>query len=57
MLSKFESWMLKVDAILTATASIDSNDLSDWEYRTAWEDEMPPEEAAQEVLVENGWEL
>ncbi len=57
MLSKFQTWMLKVDAVLNATASVDSNDLADWTYRDAFEDEMPPEEAAQEVLVENGWEL
>ena len=57
MLSKFQTWMLKVDAVLTATASINSNDLADWGYWDAFDDEMSPEEAAQEVLVENGWEL
>lgn len=57
MLSKFGSWMLMVDAILSQTAGVDSNDLSDWTYRDAFDDEMSPEEAAKEVLVENGWEL
>ncbi len=57
MLSKFGSWMLMVDAVLLQTAGVDSNDLSDWTYRDAFDDEMPPEEAAEEALVENGWEL
>jgi len=57
MLSNFQDWMRRVDAVLNATASVDSNDLADWGYKNAFEDEMPPEEAAQEVLVENGWEL
>ena len=57
MLSKFKSWMLQVDAVLNATASVDSNDLADWTYKDAFKDEMSPEDAAKEVLVENGWEL
>ncbi len=56
MLSKFGSWMIRVDAILTQTAGVDSNDLADWTYHDAFDDEMPPEEAAEEVLVANGWD-
>ncbi len=35
---------------------IDLDDLPDWDYMAAYEDELPPAEAAAEALAEAGFE-
>ena len=51
----FEKWMDKVNFALEDEVGIGISDLADWGYRDAFDDEMPPEEAAAEVLKANGW--
>ncbi len=54
-MSTFSVWMGKVDSALQNEVGIGISDLADWGYRDAFDDEMPPEEAAAEVLAANGW--
>lgn len=55
---KFEEWLKKVDKALAGRTygAISSHlDLADMPYRDWFEDGMSPEEAADEVLEEEGF--
>lgn len=52
----FEQWMRKVDAeIAERLLGLTSSDLPDKCYRDMYETDMTPEEAAAEVLEEEGY--
>lgn len=50
MAQTFEQWMQRVNQILGSTIGLDADDLPDWHYYDAWEDGVPPKEAAREAL-------
>ena len=51
----FESWLARVDAIITNTVGIGMDDLQDMCYRDMYDDGYSPKEAAKETLEEAGW--
>lgn len=51
----FEAWMKKVDAELRKVSGLTSEDLADQDYWSMFEDEVHPSEAAEEVLIEEGF--
>jgi hypothetical protein len=51
----FEAWMRAVDAELVRRSGLCSGDLADCCYRDWYDDEMPPREAAGEVLEAEGF--
>jgi hypothetical protein len=52
---RFTEWMRRVDSYLEAIAQCVSDDLPDWEWRDAFDDESTPEVAALAALRANGW--
>jgi hypothetical protein len=54
----FTDWMRKVNGCIAGiTGGLDSNDLSDYNYRDCFDDEYTPREVALEVLEENGLDI
>lgn len=51
----FDRWMAAVNKIVEDTCGLTTDDLSDYGYRTAYDDGCSPKEVAQAVLDENGW--
>lgn len=45
--TKFTEWMAKVDAALLKATGLDSRDLPDWDYVSAYEDGFTPSAAAR----------
>ena len=54
---KFEQWMKRVDKILVRTSGFDHRSLGDFLYRDAFDDELTPQEVAEEVLMQEGFPL
>lgn len=52
METAFKVWMQEVDRILSHRIGLSSDDLSDRNYRDFFEDEMTPQEVADEVAAE-----
>jgi hypothetical protein len=52
---KFETWMNKVDNILTRMIGLDSNDLPDQCYRDMFDDNMSPVQAVRQVQENEGF--
>lgn len=52
--ARFEAWMRKVDAHVSARTGLDTSDLPDMCYRDWFDDEYTPQMAAEEVFAENG---
>jgi len=52
----FEQWMKAADLACMAKAGLSLLDLPDVPFRDFYEDEMAPADAADEALVEAGWE-
>lgn len=48
----FNEWMNKVDALLVRRHGLASNDLPDWMWKDAFEDEYSPEDAVVTFLEE-----
>ena len=46
----FDQWMKQVDALLIRWHGLASDDLPDWEWMDAFEDELSPEEAVEAFL-------
>ena len=51
----FETWKASVDAVLVRVAGVVQDDLPDWLARDAYDDGVPPEEAAEICLESAGW--
>jgi len=49
----FKQWMAAVDAIISRRIGMTSSDLADTTYWDMWNDEMTPDEGAQEALENN----
>jgi len=49
----FASFMKSVDVALTAECGLGVNDLADFDYSGAFNDERDPQEVAYDVLAEN----
>lgn len=47
----FQEWMRQIDAILWSRFQVTSADLADTTYRDMFEDELTPQEAAEEALA------
>lgn len=47
--------MKKVDLEINAICGLGVNDLADYRYADAFNDELDPVEVAEEVLIENGF--
>lgn len=59
-MTDFDTWMKQVNieiGKIIGFIGIDSDDLIDYPYRDAYEDEATPREVAEEVLEENGLNL
>lgn len=46
----FETWMKKVNAFIERKTGFGIDDLPDWDYWNAWNDGMPPSQAAYQVI-------
>lgn len=46
----FEVWQAKVNAFLIRKCGFGIDDLPDWDYYNAWNDGMPPSQAAYQVI-------
>ena len=57
MSTSFASWMQDVDRELTRLSGLGVNDLSDYAYADAFNDEEDPAEVAYEVLIDNKFPL
>lgn len=47
----FEGWLAKIDARVIELTGLDRECFADWEYASAFEDGVAPEQAALEVLA------
>lgn len=46
----FQTWMATLDSIVGKRTGLSVNDLPDWTFRDAYEDELTPSQAASEFL-------
>lgn len=53
--SDFDSFMVKVDKVIGRMSGLTSEDLPDYDYRTAFEDGVGPAQAARCALTEAGF--
>ena len=53
----FEQWMLKVDQQVIAKSGLSVHDLADAPFRDMYDDETDPAEAADQILIDNGWAI
>ncbi len=51
----YAQWMRAVDAHVSRIAGVSVHDLADFCSRDQWHDAVPPAEAAEEVLIEEGF--
>lgn len=51
----YDQWMRKVDAVVRDWAGVSVHDLADFPSFDMWADSVPPEEAAELVLEEEGF--
>lgn len=47
----FESWLKKVDAALLQLCGMTHEDIPDWDYYNAFEDDMTPVRAAKKAIT------
>ncbi len=52
---QFEDWMLDVDRLMTRESGLGVDDLSDYNYRDAYNDQVTPAEVVADVLAENNY--
>jgi hypothetical protein len=57
MRESFEAWMSKVDGKLLAMSGLTHHDLADQTWRDWYDDEMPPREAAELCLEDEGYPI
>ncbi len=57
-LARAERWMLLLllDTAIQSRSGVSLDDLSDYDTMGQWEGDCSPEEAAQDILEDNGWE-
>lgn len=51
-MSKFNQWLSQVNEIIVTKYGFSIHDLEDYDYRSLYEDEFTPQEAAEEVMEE-----
>ena len=51
----FTTWMKLLDYYVEKASRCSVYDLADADYISMWEDETPPKEAADEILLDNGF--
>ena len=51
----FTAWMVQVDRQLQRFTGLDSRDLPDWDYWSAWDADMTPAAAAKEAAAAAYW--
>ena len=54
-MSSFASWMKDIDNLLTAQIGLGVDDLADYDFSGAFEDEVDPEEVADNMIAENNY--
>ena len=52
----YDEWMAAVDAAVRKIADVSVHDLPDWNSRDAYDDGVTPQEAAEDVLDQEGWD-
>ena len=52
----YEAWLNAVDDEVQAIAGISVHDLADFPSRDWYDSGVAPEEAAEDVLADNGWD-
>ncbi len=52
----FTAWMREVNFIIENKTGLSYNDLPDWDYVSAFEDEISPKDAASEALEDAGYD-
>jgi hypothetical protein len=57
ILNEFRIWMMDVDAAMLNICGLSSDDLADACYRDMFDDEVSPQEAAETVLEDEGFEF
>lgn len=50
----FEDWVARIDTELDALVGLSHDDLPDWDYRSAYEEEMSPKAAAMKAIKNAG---
>lgn len=55
MSADFSAWMRAVDREVERLSGMGIADLPDWHFRDAFDEDVPPEAAAAEVLEEAGF--
>lgn len=51
----FKEWLAEVNTFLVALCGMGSDDLPDQDYWNMWNDEVDPEDAATEILDNEGF--
>lgn len=51
----FETWMIQVDRALVRRIGLESSDLPDWDYWTAWEDGLTPSQVVRDFMESEGY--
>lgn len=49
--SSFDTWMAAVNAAIQRLAYLDADDLPDFDYRSAYEDDATPAQAARAAIA------
>ncbi len=55
--ARFALWLTYVDKAVARRVMVSYRDLEDWDYRSAYEADATPVDAAEEMLEELGWSL
>ena len=50
----FEEYKAECDDVLIGMLGVGTDDLTDWAWRDAYDDELPPTEAVREALENDG---
>lgn len=50
----FEDWVARIDTELDTLVGLSHDDLPDWDYRSAYEEEMSPRAAAMKAIKNAG---
>lgn len=53
----FDQWLTAVDIAVARIIGLGIDDLADWHYHDAYDDGVDPQEAAKEVLANEGLDV
>lgn len=51
----FQDYLRECDRLCESIAGVSIYDLPDWDYASAYEDQVDPQEVVDELLEDNGW--